>query len=278
MKKTLIIIIALVLSLGLFGEAYAVTKRPKDLISPVITKTHPAKYSVDIMIESPISVRFNENIVLGTAFSQISLKDESGTSVSITSTIDKRILKIVPKSSLSDNTWYTLSIPIAAVKDLAGNTLKESFLLDFVTEEQSYSVASIGIPLEISKNYELLLNADIVGGLTEEKKTAIIQRLKTLGITAEILSVEEIAIEEEQNLDNYYTFDILLEDCGENRIQVVNLLYTICGHSLMEARELVYNAPSYIMRDISRDEAEQIKDRFENIGATIRLIGVEEIE
>ncbi|MHA2609568.1 MAG: 50S ribosomal protein L7/L12 [bacterium JZ-2024 1] len=66
-------------------------------------------------------------------------------------------------------------------------------------------------------------------------------------------------------------FTVVLVDGGEQKVQVVKLLKSITGLGLKEAKELVDNVPKPIKENISADEAEELKKKFEELGAKVQI-------
>ena len=67
------------------------------------------------------------------------------------------------------------------------------------------------------------------------------------------------------------TFDVVLTSCGDKKIPVVRALRDITNLGLKEAKELVEAAPKAVREGVSKDEAEQIKKKLEEAGATVEL-------
>ena len=66
-------------------------------------------------------------------------------------------------------------------------------------------------------------------------------------------------------------FTVVLKDIGSKKIQVIKAVREMTSLGLKEAKELVDSAPSNVKEDISKDEAESIKQKLEEQGATIEL-------
>ena len=66
-------------------------------------------------------------------------------------------------------------------------------------------------------------------------------------------------------------FDVVLEGIGEKKIQVIKVVREVTSLGLKEAKDLVDGAPSTVREAISKDEAEQIKAKLEEQGATAAL-------
>jgi large subunit ribosomal protein L7/L12 len=73
-------------------------------------------------------------------------------------------------------------------------------------------------------------------------------------------------VAEEQN-----EFDVVLEGFGDKKIQVIKVVREVTSLGLKEAKDLVDNAPSTVREAISKAEAEQVKAKLEEQGATVVL-------
>ena len=67
------------------------------------------------------------------------------------------------------------------------------------------------------------------------------------------------------------SFDVVLTDVGANKIQVIKVVRDATGLGLKEAKELVDGAPKTVKENVSKDEAEDLKAKFTEVGAVIEL-------
>ena len=67
------------------------------------------------------------------------------------------------------------------------------------------------------------------------------------------------------------SFDVVLKDVGANKIQVIKVVRDATGLGLKEAKDLVDGAPKTIKEGVSKEEAEELKAKFEEAGATVEL-------
>lgn len=65
--------------------------------------------------------------------------------------------------------------------------------------------------------------------------------------------------------------DVILVRLGERKINVIKAVRETLGMELREAKDFVESLPQAVKRDVSRDEAEYLKQRFEQEGAWVRL-------
>ena len=66
-------------------------------------------------------------------------------------------------------------------------------------------------------------------------------------------------------------FDVELTSFGEKKMDVIKVIRTITGLGLKESKELVEGAPKMVKEGASKDEANDIKAKLEEVGATVTL-------
>jgi large subunit ribosomal protein L7/L12 len=66
-------------------------------------------------------------------------------------------------------------------------------------------------------------------------------------------------------------FDVILASSGADKIKVIKEVRAITGLGLKEAKALVDEAPKPVKEGVSKEEAAQIKDVLEKVGATVEL-------
>ena len=66
-------------------------------------------------------------------------------------------------------------------------------------------------------------------------------------------------------------FDVILAAAGDKKINVIKEVRAITGLGLKEAKDLVEGAPKPVKEGASKDEAEQLKKKLEEAGATVEL-------
>ena len=66
-------------------------------------------------------------------------------------------------------------------------------------------------------------------------------------------------------------FDVVLQAVGDKKIQVIKVVRAITNLGLKEAKDLVESAPAAVKEAIQKDEAEEIKSKLEEVGATVEL-------
>ena len=76
---------------------------------------------------------------------------------------------------------------------------------------------------------------------------------------------------EEQKSAEKDTFDIVLKEVGDKKINIIKEVRAATGLGLKEAKDLVEGAPKTIKEGVAKAEAEEIKKKFEESGAKIEL-------
>ena len=66
-------------------------------------------------------------------------------------------------------------------------------------------------------------------------------------------------------------FDVVLTDAGANKISVIKVVRDATGLGLKEAKELVDGAPKTVKEGVNKEEAEELKAKFVEAGATVEL-------
>ncbi|HSG80639.1 MAG TPA: 50S ribosomal protein L7/L12 [Gemmatimonadota bacterium] len=122
----------------------------------------------------------------------------------------------------------------------------------------------------MSKVEEIL---DAIGSLTVLEAAELKQAMEDkFGVSAAapvaMAAMPGVAVEAVEEKDE---FDVVLASVGAKKIQVIKALREVTSLGLKEAKELVDGAPSTIKETATKDEAEAIKAKLEEQGATVEL-------
>ena len=105
-----------------------------NLKTPQVSSTNPTNLMTDVSRTTPIVIKFSENIKTSTYFKNINIKDlTTNKYLAITETINGNTLNIQTTATRNVNTWYQVTIPAAAIKDIAGNNLLATYTFKFKT-------------------------------------------------------------------------------------------------------------------------------------------------
>ena len=67
------------------------------------------------------------------------------------------------------------------------------------------------------------------------------------------------------------SFNVVLKEAGDQKIKVIKVVRDATGLGLKEAKDLVDGAPKTVKENVSKDEAEELKNKFTAVGAVIEL-------
>ena len=117
--------------------------------------------------------------------------------------------------------------------------------------------------IEEIKALTVLDLADLVKALEEEFG---VSAAAPVAAVAAAPAAAAAAVVEEQT-----EFDVILAGAGEKKLEVIKVVREITSLGLKEAKDLVESAPKAIKEGISKDEANQIKDKLAAAGAAVEL-------
>jgi large subunit ribosomal protein L7/L12 len=66
-------------------------------------------------------------------------------------------------------------------------------------------------------------------------------------------------------------FDVILASAGDQKIKVIKVVRELTGLGLKEAKDLVDNTPKAIKEGVSKEEAEEIKAKLDEVGANVEV-------
>jgi large subunit ribosomal protein L7/L12 len=122
-------------------------------------------------------------------------------------------------------------------------------------------------------NHEELL--ETIGNMTVLELSEFVEAFKdkfnVTALAAAPMGAMPGAVAEEA-AEEQTEFDVILEGIGDKKIQVIKVVREVTSLGLKEAKELVDNAPGTTIKEqVSKEEAEQVKAKLEEQGATVGL-------
>ena len=78
-------------------------------------------------------------------------------------------------------------------------------------------------------------------------------------------------VAESEAVEEKTTFDVILKDFGEKKIQVIKEVRALTGLGLKEAKDLVEGLPKPVKEGLNKEEAEKVKAQLEGAGATVEV-------
>ena len=130
---------------------------------------------------------------------------------------------------------------------------------------------------EITPSAKIAEILDTIGGLTVLELAELVKALEDkFGVSAAAPMMmagampaaggAEAEAEEEKD-----SFDVVLMAAGDKKIQVIKVVREITSLGLKEAKALVDEAPNAVKEEATKEEAEEIRDRLQEAGATVEL-------
>ena len=99
----------------------------------------------------------------------------------------------------------------------------------------------------------------------------LLQEKWGVSAAAPVAAVAAAGGSEEQKSAEKDTFDVVLTEVGDKKINIIKEVRAATGLGLKEAKDLVEGAPKTIKEGVAKAEAEEIKKKFEESGAKIEL-------
>lgn len=119
---------------------------------------------------------------------------------------------------------------------------------------------------------------ETIGNLTVLELVELIKALEDkFGVSAQAAMMAPTAAPggapaaAQEQVEEKTEFNVILSVVGDKKIQVIKVVREITALGLKEAKDLVDSAPKPIKEGVSKDEAESIKKKFEEVGATIEI-------
>jgi large subunit ribosomal protein L7/L12 len=123
----------------------------------------------------------------------------------------------------------------------------------------------------MATNQEELL--DTIGNMTVLELSEFVDAFKDkFNVTAAVAPVAVAGgAAAPEAVEEQVEFDVILEGIGDKKIQVIKVVREVTSLGLKEAKDVVDSAPSTVKEAVSKEEAEQIKTKLEDQGATVAL-------
>lgn len=123
--------------------------------------------------------------------------------------------------------------------------------------------------------------------MASEKITALVEEVKTLtvlelselvhtledvfGVSAAAAAVAGPAAAAAPAEEEKTEFDVVLKECGANKIAVIKVVRAVTGLGLKEAKEIVDNCPKTLKEAISKEDADKLAEDLKAAGATAEV-------
>ena len=117
---------------------------------------------------------------------------------------------------------------------------------------------------------------DYLANMTVLELSTLIKELEEkFGVSAAapvaMVAAGGVAAEAAPAAEEQTEFDVVLKTIGEKKINVIKVVREVTSLGLKEAKDLVESAPAKVKEGISKQEAEEIKKKVEEAGATVKI-------
>jgi large subunit ribosomal protein L7/L12 len=119
--------------------------------------------------------------------------------------------------------------------------------------------------LEQIKGMTVMELNELVKALEEEFGVSAAAAAMPVAVAGGAAATSAEAVEEQTE------FDVILEDAGEKKINVIKAVREVTSLGLKEAKDLVESAPAKVKEGISKEEAEEVRKKFEEAGAKVKV-------
>ena len=120
--------------------------------------------------------------------------------------------------------------------------------------------------LEVIKGMSVLELSDLVKSLEDEFGISAAAPVAVAAPAAASPAEAAAAADEEQS-----EFEVMLQEIGPNKINVIKAIREVTSLGLREAKELVESAPTTVKDGVAKDEAESVKAKLQEAGATVEV-------
>ncbi len=118
------------------------------------------------------------------------------------------------------------------------------------------------------KHLDKLTVLDLADYIKEfEERYGIKAEMAAMPVAGVAAAPAAAAVEAEEKTD----FDIVLKSVGPKKINVIKVVREVTDLGLKEAKEVVDKAPGEIKKGVSKEEADEIKKKFDEVGAEIEI-------
>jgi len=116
--------------------------------------------------------------------------------------------------------------------------------------------------LETISNMSVMDVVDLIGAMEEKFG---VSAAAPVAVAAGPVGGEAEAAEEQTE------FDVFMSSFGSQKVPVIKVVRQITGLGLKEAKDLVESAPANIKEAVTKDEAEEVAKKLEEVGATVEV-------
>lgn len=117
-----------------------------------------------------------------------------------------------------------------------------------------------------------------IEGMTVKELAELVKALEErFGVSAQVAAPVAVAVAAQPAAagaaaaPEKTTFDVVITNAGQQKIQLIKVVKDITGKGLKECKDLVDNVPAVVKSGVSKEEAEEIKKKLEAAGAEVQI-------
>lgn len=120
-----------------------------------------------------------------------------------------------------------------------------------------------------------LTNQEILDAIAEKSVMEIVELISMMeekfGVSAAALAAAPAAAGDAGAAEEKDDFNVILTSAGDKKVAVIKAVREITGLGLKEAKDLVEGAPQTVKEGVAKAEAEELKKKLEEAGASVEL-------
>jgi len=120
-----------------------------------------------------------------------------------------------------------------------------------------------------------LTNQEILDAIAEKSVMEIVDLISAMeekfGVSAAALAAAPAAVGDAPAAEEKDDFNVVLTGAGDKKVAVIKAVREITGLGLKEAKDLVEGAPQTVKEGVAKAEAEELKKKLEEAGASVEL-------
>lgn len=120
-----------------------------------------------------------------------------------------------------------------------------------------------------------LTNEQILDAIAEKSVMEIVELITAMeekfGVSAAALTAAPVAGGDAPAVEEKDDFDVVLTSAGDKKVAVIKVVREVTGLGLKEAKDLVEGAPQVVKEGASKADAEELKKKLEEAGASVEL-------
>lgn len=120
-----------------------------------------------------------------------------------------------------------------------------------------------------------LTNEQILDAIAEKSVMEIVELISAMeekfGVSAAALAAAPAAAGDAPAAEEKDDFDVVLTSGGDKKVAVIKVVREVTGLGLKEAKDLVEGAPQTVKEGVAKAEAEELKKKLEEAGASVEL-------